>query len=189
VKITSRDPGPPPVSYIKSSGGIFLDMTIHDFDMARFISGKEVKDVFARGTVLVDPEIGKAGDIDTAITTLVFEDNSMAVIDNCREAVYGYDQRLEVFGSGGMLMADNQLKDSHKWYGKTGSSGSLPLDFFMDRYARSYEIEIDEFIQALRHKKSLPVSGEDGLASLMIGLAAGRSVIENRIIRMSEIHI
>jgi myo-inositol 2-dehydrogenase / D-chiro-inositol 1-dehydrogenase len=109
IKITSRDPGPPPVSYIKVSGGMFLDMTIHDFDMARYISGKQVKEVFAKGAVLVDPEIGEAGDIDTAIITLTFGDNTMAVIDNCRKAVYGYDQRLEVFGSKGMAQAENNI--------------------------------------------------------------------------------
>ncbi len=109
LKITSRDPGPPPISYIKVSGGIFLDMTIHDFDMARYISGKEVKEVFAAGAVKVDDAIGEAGDIDTTVITLIFEDDTMAVIDNSRKAVYGYDQRLEVFGSKGMALADNNF--------------------------------------------------------------------------------
>ncbi len=133
MKITSRDPGPPPVSYIKVSGGMFLDMTIHDFDMARYISGKQVKEVFAKGAVMVDPEIGKAGDIDTAVITLTFEDGSMAVIDNCRKAVYGYDQRLEVFGSKGMAQAENNFPNNHKLYTESGVSGDLPLHFFLGK--------------------------------------------------------
>jgi myo-inositol 2-dehydrogenase/D-chiro-inositol 1-dehydrogenase len=187
IKITSRDPGPPPVSYIKSSGGIFLDMTIHDFDMARYISGKQVSEVYAKGTVLVDEAIGKAGDIDTAIITLTFEDNTMAVIDNCRKAVYGYDQRLEVFGSKGMLMADNNFKDNHKLFTAEQISASLPLDFFMDRYAQSYVDEINAFIHALESNKDMPVGGNDGLMSLIIGLAAKKSIAENRPVKISEI--
>jgi myo-inositol 2-dehydrogenase/D-chiro-inositol 1-dehydrogenase len=189
VKITSRDPGPPPVSYIRSSGGIFLDMTIHDFDMARYISGKQVKEVFSRGAILVDPEIGKAGDLDTAITTLIFEDNTMAVIDNCRKAVYGYDQRLEVFGSKGMLMADNKFKDYHRLYGDFAVSGSLPMNFFMDRYADSYKIEINSFVKSVLDGAEMPVDGIDGLQSLVIGLAAKKSTVENRLVKISEIHL
>lgn len=187
VKITSRDPGPPPVSYIKVSGGMFLDMTIHDFDMARYISGKQVKEVFAKGAVMVDPEIGKAGDIDTAVITLTFEDDTMAVIDNCRKAVYGYDQRLEVFGSKGMAQAENNFPNNHKLYTQSGVSGDLPLHFFLERYDASYNQEIREFIDALVSGSEMPVDGSDGLLSIAIGLAAKKSCKENRPVSLSEI--
>ena len=187
VKITSRDPGPPPVSYIKVSGGMFLDMTIHDFDMARYISGKQVKEVFAKGAVMVDPEIGKAGDIDTAIITLTFDDGTMAVIENCRKAVYGYDQRLEVFGSKGMAQAENNFPNNHKLYTETGISGDLPLHFFLERYDASYNQEIREFIDALVSGEKMPVDGNDGLNSIVIGLAAKKSVEERRPVKIEEI--
>ncbi len=187
IKITSRDPGPPPVSYIKVSGGMFLDMTIHDFDMARYISGKQVKEVFAKGAVMVDPEIGKAGDIDTAIITLTFEDNTMAVIDNCRKAVYGYDQRLEVFGSKGMAQAENNFPNNHKLYTESGVSGDLPLHFFLERYDASYNQEMREFIDALVSGSEMPVNGNDGLLSIAIGLAAKKSLEENRPVKIDEI--
>jgi myo-inositol 2-dehydrogenase/D-chiro-inositol 1-dehydrogenase len=187
IKITSRDPGPPPVSYIKVSGGMFLDMTIHDFDMARYISGKQVKEVFAKGAVMVDPEIGNAGDIDTAIITLTFEDDTMAVIDNCRKAVYGYDQRLEVFGSKGMAQAENNFPNNHKLYTESGVSGDLPLHFFLERYDASYNQEIREFIDALVSGGEMPVDGNDGLQSIAIGLAAKKSVAVGRPVKLSEI--
>jgi myo-inositol 2-dehydrogenase / D-chiro-inositol 1-dehydrogenase len=187
IKITSRDPGPPPVSYIKVSGGMFLDMTIHDFDMARYISGKQVKEVFAKGSVLVDPEIGDAGDIDTAVITLTFGDNTMAVIDNCRKAVYGYDQRLEVFGSKGMAQAENNFPNNHKLYTEKGISGELPLHFFLERYDASYNQEIREFIDALISGGNMPVDGKDGLLSMAIALAAKKSVEEGRTVSVSEI--
>jgi len=187
IKITSRDPGPPPISYIKVSGGMFLDMTIHDFDMARYISGKQVKEVFAKATVKADPEIGEAGDVDTAIITLTFEDDSMAVIDNCRKAVYGYDQRLEVFGSKGMAQAENNFPNNHKLYTETGVLGDLPLHFFLERYDASYNQEIREFIDALISEAEMPVNGEDGLLSIAIGLAAKKSVKEERPVKIEEI--
>jgi myo-inositol 2-dehydrogenase/D-chiro-inositol 1-dehydrogenase len=189
IKITSRDPGPPPVSYIKVSGGMFLDMTIHDFDMARYISGKKVKEVFAKAAVMVDPEIGKAGDVDTAIITLTFDDGSMAVIDNCRKAVYGYDQRLEVFGSKGMAQAENNFPNNHKLYTESGVSGDLPLHFFLERYDASYVQEMKEFIDALVSGDNMPVDGNDGLLSIAIGLAAKKSVAEGRPVKIDEILI
>ena len=189
LKITSRDPDPPPIAYIKSSGGMFLDMTIHDFDMARFITGKEVREVFAAGTVKVDKAIGNAGDIDTAVITLIFDDNTMTVIDNSRKAVYGYDQRLEIFGSKGMAQADNIFPNTHKLYNKTGISGDLPQHFFLERYQESYNNEIQEFVNTLHSGGDMPVSGKDGLMSIMIGLAARKSVEENRPVRIAEINI
>ncbi len=166
---------------------MFLDMTIHDFDMARYISGKEVKEVYAKATVKVDPEIGKAGDVDTAVITLTFEDDSMAVIDNCRKAAYGYDQRLEVFGSKGMAQAENNFPNHHKLYTETGISGDLPMHFFLERYDASYNQEIREFLDALISGNGMPVDGRDGLISIAIGLAAKKSIQENRPVQMTEI--
>lgn len=187
VKITSRDPGPPPIEYIKVSGGMFLDMTIHDFDMARYITGKQVKEVFAKGAVMVDPEIGKAGDVDTAVITLTFEDDTMAVIDNCRKAVYGYDQRLEVFGNKGMALAENNFPNHHKLYTESGVSGELPLHFFLERYDASYNQEMKAFFKALVEGDTMPVDGNDGLLSIAIGLAAKKSVAEGRTVSISEV--
>ncbi len=187
MKITSRDPAPPAPEYIASSGGMFLDMTIHDFDMARFIAGDEVEEVFAVGGVMVDPAIGKAGDIDTAIITLKFEHGALGVIDNSRQAVYGYDQRLEVFGSGGMVKVDNNAPDNHIYYGPDGVHSSLPLNFFMDRYIDAYASEIREFCEAVAEDKPVSVGGKDGLMSVAIGLAAKKSLAERRPVKLSDI--
>ncbi len=188
LKITSRDPGPPPVSYIKVSGGLFMDMAIHDFDMARYIMNKEVMEVYSKGAVMVDKAIGDAGDIDTALTTLIFEDGSMANIDNSRKAVYGYDQRLEVFGSGGMAKVDNNFPDNHQLYGPDGIHGELPLHFFLERYTTSYLNEIAAFVKSIKNNEDVPVSGQDGLKSMQIALAAKKSVLENRPVSVSEIN-
>jgi myo-inositol 2-dehydrogenase/D-chiro-inositol 1-dehydrogenase len=187
LKITSRDPGPPPISYIKVSGGMFLDMAIHDFDMARYISGKEVKEVFAAAAVKVDREIGVAGDFDTAVITLIFEDDTLAVIDNSRQAAYGYDQRLEVFGSKGMASADNNFPNNHRLYTSGGISGDLPLHFFLERYQESYVNEIKAFGDALHTGREMPVGAFDGLMSIVIGLAATKSAREKRKVALSEI--
>lgn len=187
VKITSRDPGAPPVSYIKQSGGLFLDMTIHDFDMARFVVGKEVDEVFAKGAVLIDPEIGEAGDIDTAVITLTYTDGTMAIIDNSREASYGYDQRIEVFGSKGMAQSENNFHNSHRLYNDKGIHRSLPLHFFLERYENAYKNEMSDYIESLQDGSEVPVGGTDGLESLKIGLAALKSVKENRPVKINEI--
>ena len=187
VKITSRDPGAPPVSYIKQSGGLFLDMTIHDFDMARFVVGKEIEEVYAKGAVLVDPAIGEAGDIDTAVVTLTYTDGTMAVIDNSREAAYGYDQRIEVFGSKGMAQADNNYEDSHRLYNNKGIHGSLPLHFFLERYAMAYKSEMASYVASLKNGDAMEVDGTDGLRSLQIGLAAIKSLKEKRPVKIAEI--
>lgn len=187
VKITSRDPGAPPVSYIKTSGGLFLDMTIHDFDVARFIVDKEVDEVYAKGAVLIDPAIGEAGDIDTAVVTLTYSDGTIAVIDNSREASYGYDQRVEVFGSKGMVQSNNNFMDSHKLYNDQGIHAALPLHFFLERYREAYKNEIGDFARSLENGNATPVDGNDGLQSLKIGLAAMKSLKENRPVKISEI--
>ena len=187
VKITSRDPGAPPVSYIKQSGGLFLDMTIHDFDMARYIVANEIVEVYAKGAVLVDPAIGAAGDIDTAVVTLTYSDGSMAIIDNSREAAYGYDQRVEVFGSKGMVQSNNIFHDSHKLYNKQGIHAANPLHFFLERYQEAYKTEIQDFVKGLSNGIQMSVDGNDGLQSLKIGLAAIKSLKENRPVKISEI--
>lgn len=187
IKITSRDPAPPPIDYIKSSGGLFLDMTIHDFDMARYIANSEVDEVYAKGQNLVDPAIGEAGDIDTGFILLSFMNGATAIIENSRQAAYGYDQRLEVFGSKGMAQADNNFKDSHQFLDEHGVHRSRPLDFFMDRYMDSYLHEMNAFIAALNKKEIPPVTGEDGLKATAIALAANKSMQEKRPVKLSEI--
>ncbi len=186
VKITSRDPAPPPLDYLNSSGGMFLDMTIHDFDMARYIMGKEVEQVYAAAATLTGGAVAEAGDIDTAVVTLTFDDGSMAVIDNSRKAVYGYDQRLEVFGSKGMANVDNNKPDNHTYYHETGMQSSLPLHFFMERYTASYLTEMKAFIQAVQGEREIPVNGEDGLKAALIAVAAQQSYKENRPIGIKE---
>ncbi len=188
VKITSRDPGAPPISYIEKSGGLFLDMTIHDFDVARFVVDKEVEEVYAKGAVLIDDAIGRAGDIDTAVVTLTYSDGTMAVIDNSREASYGYDQRVEVFGSKGMVQSNNNFMDSHKLYNNQGIHAALPLHFFLERYREAYKNEICDFAKSLENGDKTPVDGNDGLQSLKIGLAAIKSLKENRPVKIKEIY-
>ena len=184
LHIISRDPAPPPVSYIRTSGGLFMDMMIHDFDMARFVTGSEVVEVFAKGYNLIDPEIGEAGDIDTGIALLTFENNATAIIENSRKAVYGYDQRLEVFGSKGLMRAENPLKDTCTFSDQTGDHQARHLDFFMDRYMRSYLTEVEAFLKALRDKTPTPVTGEDGLKVMLIAEAAKTSLKENRPVKL-----
>ncbi|MCS7316205.1 MAG: inositol 2-dehydrogenase [Bryobacterales bacterium] len=187
IRITSRDPAPPPESYIRGSGGIFLDMTIHDFDMARFLAGSDVVEVFARAAVLVDPMFERAGDWDTAITLLSFASGALGAIDNSRKAVYGYDQRVEVFGSQGMVAVSNNTPDTHVLYDSTGAHASLPLHFFMERYTESYLREMQAFVEAVLDGKPVPVTGEDGLQAVRIALAAARSARERRPVPLDEI--
>ena len=187
VKITSRDPGLPPIDYIKNSGGLFMDMAIHDFDMARYMMNKQVVEVFAKGLVMVDHAVADAGDIDTALTTLTFEDGTYAVIDNSRKAVYGYDQRIEVFGSAGMLQVENNQHNRNILYNETGIHQALPLDFFMDRYAESYLREMGLFIESLLHNKPVPVGAADALAATRIAVAAKKSMLEGRPVAIADV--
>jgi myo-inositol 2-dehydrogenase/D-chiro-inositol 1-dehydrogenase len=187
VKITSRDPAPPPPAYIAVSGGIFMDMMIHDFDMARFQAGSEITEVYAQGAVLVDPEIGKAGDVDTAIVTLHFASGSLGVIDNSRKAVYGYDQRVEVFGSKGAAIAENDLPNTVKLSNDQGVIGEKPLYFFLERYKGAFIDEMISFTDAVLHNKPVAVRGEDGLENLYAALAAGKSLKERRPVKIDEI--
>ncbi|WP_003542271.1 inositol 2-dehydrogenase [Desulfotomaculum nigrificans] len=186
VKITSRDPAPPPVEYIRVSGGIFLDMMIHDFDMARYLSGSEVEEVYAQGSVLVDPAIGEAGDIDTAIVTLKFKNGAHGVIDNSRQAVYGYDQRVEVFGSKGCLTVENDFPNSVVLSTAENVVSDKPHYFFLERYMNAYVEEIKAFVNAIEEGKETPVVGNDGLQPVLIGLAAQKSLKEGRPVRIKE---
>jgi len=187
LRITSRDPQPPPPSYVKVSGGIFLDMTIHDFDMARFQMGSEVEEVFATGAVLVDPAIGEAGDIDTAVVTLRFASGAIGVIDNSRKAVYGYDQRVEVFGSAGVAIAGNRTPDTVVSSDAQGVHSALPLNFFMERYPESFLAEMQAFLDCILEDATPPVTGRDGRIPVIMGHAAIRSYKERRPVRLSEI--
>jgi myo-inositol 2-dehydrogenase / D-chiro-inositol 1-dehydrogenase len=187
IKITSRDPAPPPAEYSATSGGMFMDMTIHDFDMARYASGAEVTEVYTKASVLVDPAIGRAGDVDTAIITLTFSNGAIGVIDNSRKAVYGYDQRVEIFGSKGMVCADNNYPENHCYFAADGVHSSLPLNFFMDRYLTAYANEMKIFCEAVLNNSELPVSGNDGLMSVAIALAAKKSHLEHRPVKLTEI--
>lgn len=187
VRITSRDPEPPPPSYVAVSGGMFLDMTIHDFDMARFIAGAEVEEVYAVGAVLVDPAIGEAGDIDTAVITLRFANGALGTIDNSRQAVYGYDQRLEVFGEKGQIAVGNPKPHTAVVSHAKGDSAPPLLHFFLQRYSDSFVAELGEFVEAIQSGTETPVSGFDGKAPVRIALAAKRSLKENRPVKLSEI--
>jgi len=188
IRITSRDPGPPPLDYIKVSGGIFLDMTIHDFDMARFLSGSEAEEVYAIGDALVDPAIGEAGDVDTAIVTLRLKNRALVAIDNSRRAIYGYDQRIEVFGSKGSVSAGNRAPDAHVLMDQAGVHEAKPLHFFLERYAEAYVIELQAFVEALLKDQEPLVTGRDGLQPVIMGLAATRSLREGRPVKFSEIN-
>jgi myo-inositol 2-dehydrogenase/D-chiro-inositol 1-dehydrogenase len=187
VHIVSRDPAPPPVSYIRSSGGIFLDMTIHDWDMARFLTGSEIVEVYAQGGVMVDPAIGAAGDIDTHVTLLRFASGAIGTVDNSRRAVYGYDQRAEVFGSRGAIQAQNNFPNSAVISTAESVRRDLPLNFFMDRYVEAFAAEIEAFVAAVSGGGPVPVTGHDGRAALAVGLAAKLSYAEGRPVRVAEV--
>ncbi|MCY6369441.1 inositol 2-dehydrogenase [Clostridium ganghwense] len=189
IKVTSRDPEAPPIDYVRVSGGMFLDMTIHDFDMIRFLSGSEVEEVYAMGNVLVDPAIGEAGDIDTAIVTLKLANGALGVIDNSRQAAYGYDQRAEVFGSKGSVAVTNDTGSRAVISTQEGVAAEKPLHFFLERYMQAYAEEIKEFIAAVVNDTEVPVNALDGLKPVLIGLAAKKSIQEGRPVKISEIEM
>jgi myo-inositol 2-dehydrogenase/D-chiro-inositol 1-dehydrogenase len=187
VKITSRDPEPPPVDYVKVSGGIFFDMMIHDFDMARYLAGSEVVSVFAAGSVMVSEEIGKAGDIDTAIVTLKFENGTIGVIDNSRRAAYGYDQRTEVHGALGCVKTENDTANLAMVSTASGVASEKPLWFFLERYNEAFLKEVRDFIDAIQGRREVSVTGEDAFKAVIIAEAATKSYQENRPVMISEI--
>ncbi|MEI8261459.1 MAG: inositol 2-dehydrogenase [Actinomycetes bacterium] len=174
--IISRDPAPPPISYIKVSGGMFIDMTIHDFDMARYVVGSPVVRVMAQGAVRVDPAIGEAGDVDTAVTVLTHANGVITTIDNCRQASYGYDQRVEVFGSLGSASSQNLRKNSTEILTAAGGGTEVLPNFFIERYEAAYLLEWQAFVSYVRDGGPSPVPGEAGRAALVLGEAAWASV-------------
>lgn len=187
LHLVSRDPEPPPIEYVRGSGGLFLDMAIHDFDMARFLVGSEVRTVFARAEVRVDPEIGRAGDVDTACTVLTFEDGTIGTIDNSRQAVYGYDQRAEVFGSAGSIETENRYPNTATLRTEESVRRDRPLRFFLERYRESYLAELRAFLESVRADRPVAVDGRDGLWPVVMARAAERSLEEDRPIAVDEI--
>ena len=185
--ITSRDPGPPPIEYIPTSGGLFKDMSVHDFDMARYVTGSEVVEVFAKGAVRVDPAIGAAGDVDTAVIVLTHASGALTTINNSRKATYGYDQRVEAFGSLGMASSDN-THDFNSALATAGGFKRPPLqNFFLERYARSYLDQWAAFVEMIVKDGPSPVTGADGRASLVVATAALQSMLEARPVTIAEV--
>jgi myo-inositol 2-dehydrogenase/D-chiro-inositol 1-dehydrogenase len=189
IKITSRDPEAPPKEYIEVSGGMFIDMTIHDFDIARFLSGSDVEEVYVQGAVLIDPVFAEYEDVDTAIITLKFKSGAIGVIDNSRKSVYGYDQRVEVFGSKGCVSISNDLPSSVEVSTAGGVYSDKPKYFFLERYQDAYKEETKAFIESILFNKKTPVDGNDGLQAELIAHAARKSFIEKRPVRLDEIKL
>lgn len=187
LHIISRDPAPPPIEYIRVSGGLFLDMMIHDFDMARFLIGDEVEEVFTLAGVMSDPDIGAAGDVDTAVVMLRFASGVIATIDNSRRAAYGYDQRVELLGSAGAIRTDNNYPNTAIISDGRSIHRDLPLHFFLERYTDSFVRELTAFVEAIQHDRPVPVNGQDGRAPVLMALAARRSLAEQRPVRLNEI--
>jgi myo-inositol 2-dehydrogenase/D-chiro-inositol 1-dehydrogenase len=187
LHIISRDPAPPPMSYVKVSGGMFLDMTIHDFDMARYLMGEEVNEIYVAAGVRVDPEIGKAGDVDTAVIVLRFSGGAIGTIDNCRKAPYGYDQRVEVLGSRGVIATENCYPNRAVISTAESVRRDLPLNFFMDRYVDSFTDELRAFVESVVQDKPTPVTGIDGRVPVVMAVAARKSYEEGRPVRLEEV--
>ncbi|MCE8035922.1 MAG: inositol 2-dehydrogenase [Halomonas sp.] len=187
LTITSRDPAPPPAEYIGASGGLFRDMMIHDFDMARWLLDEPIAYVHAEGSCLIDPAIGEAGDIDTAMVTLTTSSGRLCHIVNSRRACYGYDQRIEAFGSAGMLQAQNESETRLRFTGEAGQVEEKPKWFFLERYAEAYRREIDDFVYAWRERRAPLAGARDGLEALRLAEAAERSLREGRRIALDTI--
>mgnify|MGYP001944356248 CR=1 FL=1 len=187
LSITSFDPAPPPVAYIKVSGGLFRDMMIHDFDMANFIMGEAPVTVTAVGSSIVDPEIGAAGDVDTAVVTLTYTDGRIAVIKNSRRAVYGYDQRVELLGSDGLLQAQNMLENTVVKSTTAGVTGAKPTYFFLERYMPAYAAEWAAFVDAVAGKTDMPVTLDDGVSALAMAEAATQSAKTGLPVKLADV--
>lgn len=187
LSITSFDPAPPPVSYIKTSGGLFRDMMIHDFDMANFIMGEAPVSIMATASCVVDPEIGAAGDVDTAVVTLSYADGRIAVIKNSRRAAYGYDQRVELLGAQGLLQAQNMLENTVVKSTDKGVTGAKPTYFFLERYMAAYAAEWASFVDAVTNGTALPVTLSDGIDALAMAEAATRSAQSAMPVTLAEI--
>ena len=187
VQITSRDPAPPTLSYIRKSGGLFLDMMIHDFDIARFLLDDEIEEVSASGAVRVDPAIGEAGDIDTAVVSVRYRSGALGVITNSRHAVYGYDQKAEILGSLGSVACENNTPDRIIRQTDAGVVHSKPLYFFLERYQAAYADEMRSFIRSVVDDTQVEVTGSDGRVPVVLALAANRSLREGRAVAADEI--
>lgn len=186
VRITSRDPAPPPLEYVRTSGGLFLDMTVHDFDMSRYVTGSEVVGVTAHGAARIRPEFAQAGDVDTAVVLLEHADGCLTAIDNSGQAPYGYDQRVEVHGSRGMAASQNPHASTAVVSTVTGTAGAPLQSFFVDRYVAAYVAQWEAFVRACRGGAEVP-GVADARAALAIGLAAQRSRAEHRTVAVAEI--
>jgi myo-inositol 2-dehydrogenase/D-chiro-inositol 1-dehydrogenase len=186
VIITSRDPGPPPLSYLKVSGGQLLDMTIHDFDMARWLLGEEPVVIYATGSCLVDPAISSIGDTDSVMIVMKTASGRLAHINNSRRASYGYDQRIEVHGSKGRLMAGNQFPTTVELANGTAVSTDKPLNFFLERYAAAYRAELAAFLKNLAGRRPMPVGAEDGRRAILLAEAAGRSLRKGAPVKLAS---
>nr|WP_106780765.1 inositol 2-dehydrogenase [Lysinibacillus timonensis] len=186
LRIISRDPHPPSISYIKTSGGLYMDMMIHDFDMARYVMQKEIVEVYAKGAVLVDEKIGDVGDVDTAIVLLTFEDGTLGVIENSRKAIYGYDQRLEVFGEKGALIVENDRPTNITRYLESGITSDKPPHFFLERYNDAYITEVEAFIAAIKGEEVVACRGFDGLQAERIAEAARKSAETGKPVQLSS---
>ncbi len=187
LHIISRDPAPPPIAYVKASGGMFLDMSIHDFDMARFLIGDDVEEIYTTAGVLVDPQIGAAGDVDTALIVLRFQSGVIGTIDNSRQAVYGYDQRVEILGSAGAIGTGNCYPNQAVISTASAIRRDLPLNFFMERYAESFTNELRAFVRAVLADEPTPVTGDDGRIPVVMALAARKSFDQHRPVRLDEV--
>ncbi len=185
--IVSRDPFPPPLTYLRPSGGIFLDMMVHDFDMSRFLMGEEVDEIYATGAVMIDPGFAKEDDFDTAVAILRFKSGAIGTIDNSRKSTFGYDQRVEILGSKGKIAADNRYANQVVVSGEKCVYQDLPYNFFMQRYTDSFTAEVQAFTKAVLEDKPTPVTGADSRMPVVMALAAGKSVKEHRPVKLSEI--
>ena len=189
LRISSRDPQPPTIEYVRRSGGIYYDMMIHDFDMIRFLAGCEATEVYAKGTVLVEPAIGAEGDVDTTIVTLTFENGAIGVIDNSRQAVYGYDQRLEVFGSEGAVQDENDIPNTVVVSRADGTSYGTAYQVMWDRYTQAFIDEMKAFADAVMNDKVPPITDLDGLYPVLMAAAANKSLKEGRPVKISEVDV
>ncbi len=187
MHIISRDPAPPPMAFVRTSGGIFRDMMIHDFDMARYLMGEEVEEIYAAGGVLVEPAFKAEDDLDTAFVVLHFKSGAIGTIDNSRKAVFGYDQRVEILGSKGKIASENRFANEVVVSGEKSVYTDLPLNFFMQRYTESFALELQLFVQAVLEGKPTPVTGEDARVPVVMALAARKSYDEHRPVRLAEV--
>jgi myo-inositol 2-dehydrogenase / D-chiro-inositol 1-dehydrogenase len=187
MHIISRDPAPPPMEFVRTSGGIFRDMMIHDFDMARYLMGDEVEEIYAAGGVLVEPAFKAEDDLDSAVVVLHFRSGAIGTIDNSRKAVFGYDQRVEILGSKGKIASENRFANEVVVSGEKSVYTDLPLNFFMQRYTESFALELQLFVQAVIANKPTPVTGDDARVPVVMALAARKSYDEHRPVRLKEI--